>query len=96
MAELKLNNSDNYETIGNFKLSKDKTPIAYENKVQELIEECGMSREEAEHFVDNAEFELEIYYHKSYGLFAVEAEAVEGGADIYSPYTADEYELCDE
>jgi hypothetical protein len=38
------------------------------------------------------EFELEIYYEKGTGLFAVESEAVESGT-IYSPYTA---ELCED
>ena len=38
------------------------------------------------------EIELELYYEKEYGLFAVESGAVESGT-IYSPYSA---ELCDE
>ena len=38
------------------------------------------------------EIELEIYYEKGTGLFAVESEAVESGT-IYSPYTG---ELCEE
>lgn len=37
------------------------------------------------------EIELEIYYEKGTGLFAVESEAVESGT-IYSPYTA---EVCE-
>lgn len=89
---VKLNNSDTYEHLCNVVLTKDKFPIAYENKVQELIEEgCADSREEAEAQIKDMEIELEIYYEKGTGLFAVESEAVESGT-IYSPYTG---ELCE-
>lgn len=92
---VKLNNSDNYESIGKFKLSEDKTPIAFKAKVEELIEEgvCH-SEEEAKALVNDMEIELEIYYEKGTGLFAVESEAVESGT-IYSPYTAELCEDCD-
>lgn len=92
MAKLKLNNAENYERIGKIKLTKEKFPIAFENKVQELIEDGGYSRKDAKELVENMDFELEIYYHKGYGLFAVESDAVEDLADIYSPYTAEKYE----
>ena len=92
MAQLKLNNAENYEPIGTIKLTKDRFPIAYENKVQEIIEDGGYSREDAEEIVEGIDFELEIYYHKGYGLFAVEIEAVDSGT-IYSPYNG---ELCEE
>ena len=86
----KLNSAECYESLGTIKLSKEKTPIAYENKVQELMNECGVSREEAEQITNDIEFELEIYYEQGSGLFAVESEAVESGT-IYSPYTREEY-----
>lgn len=90
---VKLNNSDTYEHLCSVELTKDKFPIAYENKVQELIEEgCADSREEAEAQIKDMKIELEIYYEKGTGLFAVESEAVESGT-IYSPYTG---ELCEE
>lgn len=90
---VKLNNSDNYESIGVIKLTKEKFPIAFEEKVQELLEEgCAETREEAENLVNDMEIELEIYYERGTGLFAVESDAVESGT-IYSPYTA---ELCEE
>jgi hypothetical protein len=90
---VKLNNSDNYESIGKIVLTKEKFPIAFQNKVDELIEEKVCStREEAEKIVSEMEIELEIYYEKGTGLFAVESEAVESGT-IYSPYTA---ELCED
>ena len=89
---VKLNNSDEYESIGKFKLSEEKFPKAYKAKVEELIEECGMTEEQAKALVNDMEFELEVYYEKGTGLFAVESEAVESGT-IYSPYTA---ELCED
>ena len=89
---VKLNNSDTYEHLCNVVLTKDKFPVAYENKVQELIEEgCADSREEAEAQIQNMEIELEIYYEKGAGLLAVESGAVESGT-IYTPYTG---ELCE-
>ena len=89
---VKLNNSDEYDSIGKFKLSEEKFPKAYKAKVEELIEECGMTEEQAKALVNDMEFELEVYYEKGTGLFAVESEAVESGT-IYSPYTA---ELCED
>ena len=98
---VKLNNSDDYEALGSnlfitmntIKLSKEFTPKAFQAKVEELLEEkvCE-TQEEAEKLVESMEFELELYYEKGTGLFAVESEAVESGT-IYSPYTA---ELCEE
>jgi hypothetical protein len=90
---VKLNNSDEYESLPKIKLSKEKYPKAFNAKVEELLEEkvCA-TRDEAEKLVSDMEFELEIYYEKGTGLFAVESEAVESGT-IYSPYTA---ELCED
>ena len=85
---LRLNNSENYEHLCDVKLTKDKYPIAFSEKVQELIEDCGMTQEEAEKAISDMEIELEIYYHKGFGLFAVESEAVECGV-IFSPYTGE-------
>lgn len=90
---IKLNNSDNYEHLCNVVLTKDKFPIAFANKVNELLEEgCASNKEEAEKMVSEMEIELEIYYEKGCGLFAVESEAVTGGT-IYSPYSG---ELCED
>ena len=89
---VKLNNSDTYESIGKITLTKEKFPIAFNAKVEELLEEgVETDREEAERLVSGMEIELEIYYEKGTGLFAVESEAVESGT-IYSPYTAEECE----
>ena len=65
-------------------LTKDKYPIAFENKVLELIEECGMMREQAEESIEKMEIELEVYYENGYGLFSVDSEAVTSST-IYSP-----------
>ena len=89
---VKLNNADNYEHLCNVRLTKEEYPIAWNAKVEELMEECGLERDEAEKHVSEMDIELEIYYEKGCGLFAVESEAVECGT-IYSPYTA---ELCEE
>ena len=90
---MKLNNSKNYESIKVF-LSPIDTPIAYENKIQELVEQ-GMSLEEAKNFVGTIPIELEIYYSKNNGLFGVEAEAVESGT-VYNPYTSELLEEADD
>lgn len=88
---LKLNSSENYEHLCNVKLTKEQYPIAFNNKVAELMEQdLFTTKEEAEKAVSEMEIELELYYHKDYGLFAVESEAVESGT-IYSPYSG---ELC--
>ena len=89
---VQLNNSDNYEHLCDVVLTKDKFPIAYENKVKELMDECGMSREEAENVIKDMKIGLEVYYEVGYGLFAIESDAVESGT-IYSPYSG---ELCEE
>lgn len=88
---VKLNNYDNYESI-KVTLSKGEYPIAYNNKIEELVEEgLYKTTEDAENDNPTIEIEMEIYYEKHYGLFAVESAAVESGT-IYSPYSS---ELCD-
>lgn len=82
---VKLNNAEDYEPI-TIKLTKDETPIAYQNKIDELVEQ-GLypSKEEAEKNNPVFEIDCEIYYEKHFGVFAVESGAVESGT-IYSPY----------
>ena len=92
---VKLNNSDEYESIGTIRLSKEKFPKAFSAKVEELMEQGACkTKEEAESVVSSMEFELEIYYEKDYGLFAIESEAVESGT-IYSPYSRELCQDCD-
>ena len=81
----KLNLNTEPEILGIFKLDKDKCPFAWNNKVAELMEQ-GMSRKDAEDAVSGMDFQLEIYYEKEYGMFAVESDAIECNANIYSPY----------
>lgn len=90
--KVKLNGSEEYEPIM-IKLDKANTPIAYKNKIDELVEEGAYeSAQEAE--ADNPYFEIdcEIYYDKHNGVFAVESDAVESST-IYSPYSG---VLCEE
>lgn len=91
---IKLNNEDSYERLCNVKLTKDKFPLAFEAKVNELTM-SGLSREEAERAVPNMEIELEVYYSPNLGLFAVETDAVDNGATIYDPYTGEQCEPYD-
>lgn len=85
-----INKDEKYEPI-NVVLTKEKTPIAYNNKIKELVAEgCYNNIEEAEN--DNAmfEIELELYYDQHNGLFAVETEAVDSLRDtLVSPYTGE-------
>lgn len=81
---MKKNKPEQAEIIELF-LSEDKTPIAYQKKVTELIK-SGMTKEEAENFVSTTPFEMEFYYSDDLGLFLVESEAVEE-ANIIDPYS---------
>ena len=86
MKAIKMNNADNYESI-NIKLSKEYTPIAYQNKLDELMDcEAFDTKAEAEKWLSETPIELELYYEKGYGLFGVEAEAVES-TELTSPYS---------
>ena len=83
---VKLNSAENYEGI-TIIIDKERYPIAYRNKIEEMVEEgCYETIEEAEN--DNPTFEMdcEIYYEKHNGLFVVECGAVESCL-IYSPYS---------
>ncbi len=93
---MKKNSADNYECITVY-LSEDKTPIAFDTKLKELMEQKAFDDEdEAKKWIRNTPFEMEIYYSFGYGLFMVESEAVDGGANIYDPYTTEILEENDE
>lgn len=69
-------------------------PIAYKNKVDELMEQGAFdSREEAERWVQTTPICLELIYEKHSGLFAVESEAIEANA-CTSPYS--QYDIVSE
>jgi hypothetical protein len=69
------------------------TPIAYRNKIEELVaEEFFSTPEEAMKANPTIVIECEIYYEKHQGLFLVDSEAVGCSDDIYSPYTGEALE----
>jgi hypothetical protein len=88
MEKIKVNNEDCYESILVI-LDENKYPIAHKNKVDELVESGAFnSVEEAKEWVNNTPIELELYYEKHSGLFAVEAEAIDSASEsLCSPYT---------
>lgn len=90
---MKKNNETNYESI-DVLLTKEKFPIAFNNKVEELLEQKAFNtREEAEKWLSTTPIELELYYEKHSGLFGVEAEAMESCSEtLCSPYTKEEFE----
>jgi hypothetical protein len=90
---MKVNNSDNYESI-KVLLTEEKFPIAFKNKLEELIG-CGMAEDEARKWIETTPIELELYYEKDCGLFGVEAESV-SSTPPYSPYTGIQMEEADE
>ena len=70
-------------------------PIAYKNKVDELMEQGAfLSRLEAEEWLQTTPIDLEIIYEKGHGLFAVESQALEMGG-LTSPYTCNEI-VCED
>lgn len=90
MARIQANSEEDYESIM-VRLTKNKYPIAFKAKVEELMESGAFDdSREAEEWVENTPIELELYYDKHSGLFGVEAEAIECGATaICSPYTGE-------
>ena len=85
----KVNHPSMCETI-KVKLSPINTPIAYHNKLEELVEN-GLSVGEAREALNDMEFEMELIYHKNHGLFMVESFPLESIIP-YSPYGGS---LCD-
>lgn len=85
---MKQNSAENYESVNVF-LTPDKTPIAYQNKVQCLMS-SGMTEAESRKLALEP-IELELYYEVGRGLFAVESEAVES-CEICSPYSGEPLE----
>ena len=93
---IKANNGNNYEPIM-VTLTREKTPIAFQIKLDELMEQGAFDDEDdAIKWIESTPIELELYYEKDSGLFAVEAEAVDSYADLVSPYTGAEFEYGNE
>ena len=76
-----------FEEVIEVLLTPTRFPIAYKNKVDELMEQGAFdNREEAERWVQTTPICLEIIYEKHSGLFAVESEAIESNS-CSSPYS---------
>ena len=86
---IKINGEDTYESILVL-LTREKFPIAFQNKLKELME-CKAFDSEAEaiKWIESTPIEMELYYEKDYGLFMVESEAIEGST-VFSPYSQKE------
>jgi hypothetical protein len=75
------------EEVIEIRLTPYNYPIAFKNKVDELLEQGAFNtKEDAEKWVMETPFVLELIYEKHQGLFAVESEALEN-TTCYSPYT---------
>lgn len=86
---IKINDPDHIEVI-EVRLSREKTPIAFKNKLEELMEEKAFDNEkEAIEWIEKTPFVMEMYYEKGHGLFLVESDALDG-VGIASPYTKEE------
>lgn len=80
------------EEVIEVRLSREKTPIAFQNKLNELMEQGAFeTEEEAIYWIESNPFLLELMYEKDAGLFAVESEAIEGFS-LVSPYTQEPIE----
>lgn len=88
---MKANKVGEEETI-EVLLTRRTFPIAFQNKLNELMEQGAFDNEEdATKWIESNPIVLEIMYEKDSGLFAVESEAIESGG-IISPYSGEEIE----
>ena len=100
MEKIKVNPADHYDSILVI-LDEKKYPIAHQMKLEELMEQGAFdSVEEAKEWINTTPIELELYYEKHSGLFAVESDAIENASEsLCSPYSGAEFydpELADE
>ena len=90
---MKANKVGQEETIGVL-LTRKTFPIAFQNKLNELMEQGAFDNEEdATKWIESNPIVLEIMYEKHNGLFAVESEAIECDT-LVSPYSGERIE-CD-
>lgn len=88
---MKANKAGQEETICVL-LTRKTFPIAFQNKLNELMEQGAFDNEEdATKWIESNPIVLEIMYEKHSGLFAVESESIESGI-IVSPYSGEEIE----
>jgi hypothetical protein len=84
---------DQIETIEVI-LNRKQTPIAFNNKLKELMDQGAFDTEEdAIAWIESTPIILELLYQPHHGLFAVESEAIECG--VYSPYTTEYIDVKD-
>ena len=86
-GELRINPAGEEEII-NISLDKEHTPIAYQERIADLMD-SGLTFDEAKKMA-NEPLEMEVYFQRDEGLFLVESEAV-ANTEIFSPYTAKRY-----
>ena len=87
IEDLRINPAGSEELV-EISLDPINTPIAYANKVADLVN-SGLDYPSAKRLAKEP-MEMEVYFQKGLGLFLVETEAVES-TDIFSPYTAERY-----
>ena len=89
---MKINPPESCETI-EVLLTEDRYPIAFRNKIEELMEQGAFKDEkEARKWLSSTPIVLEIYYEKHAGLFAVESDALESCPEsLCSPYSREPF-----
>ena len=94
---MKANKVGQEETISVL-LTRKSFPIAFQNKLNELMEQGAFdSEEEAIRWIESTPIILEIMYEKDCGLFAVESEAIECcPCSLVSPYSGEVIECEDD
>jgi hypothetical protein len=89
---MKANKVGQEETISVL-LTRRTFPIAFQNKLKEIMELGTFdNEEEATRWIESTPIILEIMYEKHAGLFAVESEAIES-CYLMSPYSGEEIEV---
>ncbi len=75
-------------------LTEKKYPIAFRNKLRELMEQGAFKSEsDARRWIASAPIVLELYYEPHAGLFAVESDALESSPEsIRSPYSGEPFQ----
>jgi hypothetical protein len=82
---VKLHEPDEAEVI-HFIIDPVKHPKLYTAKKDEM-KESGMSEEEAVSLLATFVVELEVYNSPGMAIFAIEADAIDGGCNVVDPFT---------
>jgi len=88
----KLHDPEDVESF-TIKVTKKKFPKVWNCLLEEFESICENEEEALSHLESLLlnEIELELYYDPNFGMFAVEADAIENGARIFSPYSKTEF-----